>query len=179
VLTATTPLINGAQGKGHDDDMKTTTVGMAIAATTIGFALASSVSASAQVDEGPVKFSSPSGNVHCVVDAQDGPTPTALCQIANKTFSVPPGSGLGQTGQPCPDDSGSGNDLRLDQGQPGFIRCSFAALSGGVGPWPVLEYGQSRSFGAITCESQPSGVTCTDTSTGHFFRVSRSSYELG
>jgi hypothetical protein len=35
------------------------------------------------------------------------------------------------------------------------------------------------SIGAITCDSEPSGVTCTNSSTGHFFRVSRESYELG
>ena len=43
----------------------------------------------------------------------------------------------------------------------------------------TLAYGQARSFGSITCESQPAGVTCTDSATGHYFRVSRDSYELG
>jgi hypothetical protein len=42
-----------------------------------------------------------------------------------------------------------------------------------------LDYGQTYSRGAMTCESEPSGVTCTDTVTGHFFRISRESYELG
>jgi hypothetical protein len=124
-------------------------------------------------------FSSPSGNIRCVLSADDGPTPTALYQIASKTFTVPPGSGRGETGQPCPGNTGSGNDFRLDLGQPGFIRCSFAALNGGVGPWPSLGYGQTRSLGAIACESRAAGITCTDTSTGHFFRVSRESYEVG
>ena len=157
----------------------TTKPATAIGAATLALAAGTFLPATAHADDSPVKFSSPSGNIHCVVDASDGPTPTALCQIENKTFSVPPGSGRDQVGAPCPSSTGSGNDFRLDQGQPGFIRCSFAALSGGVGPWPVLEYGQSRSYGAILCESQPSGVTCTDTSTGHFFRLSRESYEVG
>ena len=39
--------------------------------------------------------------------------------------------------------------------------------------------GQTKSVGLMTCASEPSGVTCTDTSSGHFFRVSRDSYELG
>ncbi len=43
----------------------------------------------------------------------------------------------------------------------------------------TLDYGQTYSQGAITCDSEVSGVTCTDTSTGHFFRVSRETYELG
>jgi hypothetical protein len=31
----------------------------------------------------------------------------------------------------------------------------------------------------MKCESQPAGVICTDTGTGHFFRISRDSLELG
>ena len=43
----------------------------------------------------------------------------------------------------------------------------------------TLNYGDSVSAGAITCDSEISGMTCTDSSTGHFFRVSRDSYQLG
>jgi len=43
----------------------------------------------------------------------------------------------------------------------------------------TLGYGQSRSFGTITCDSEYTGMTCTDSSTGHYFRVSRETYELG
>jgi hypothetical protein len=43
----------------------------------------------------------------------------------------------------------------------------------------MLGYGQTRSLGAITCDSETSGITCTDTSSGQFFRVSRDSYQLG
>jgi hypothetical protein len=38
---------------------------------------------------------------------------------------------------------------------------------------------QTQSAGSITCDSELSGVTCTDASTGHFFRVSRDSYQVG
>ncbi len=44
---------------------------------------------------------------------------------------------------------------------------------------PNLDYGQTRSAGVITCDSEPSGMTCTNTTTGHFFTVSRESYQLG
>jgi hypothetical protein len=45
---------------------------------------------------------------------------------------------------------------------------------------PTLDYGQkTRSLGAISCDSEQSGVTCTDTSTGHFFQVSSDSYQVG
>ena len=39
--------------------------------------------------------------------------------------------------------------------------------------------GPAPGVGTMTCDSETSGVTCTDTSTGHFFRVSRESYQLG
>jgi hypothetical protein len=44
---------------------------------------------------------------------------------------------------------------------------------------PTLGYGQTRSAGGITCDSEPSSVTCADAGSGHYFRVSRDSYELG
>jgi hypothetical protein len=43
----------------------------------------------------------------------------------------------------------------------------------------TLAYGQARTFGSITCDSESSGMTCTDSSTGHYFRISRDTYELG
>jgi hypothetical protein len=48
---------------------------------------------------------------------------------------------------------------------------------GAVGP--MLDYAQAQSAGAITCSSEQSAMKCTDLSTGHFFRVSQESYELG
>jgi hypothetical protein len=43
----------------------------------------------------------------------------------------------------------------------------------------ALDYGQTRSIGVMTCDSEPSGVTCTDNSSGYYFRVSHESYQLG
>lgn len=42
-----------------------------------------------------------------------------------------------------------------------------------------VDYDQPVSAGAIACKAEQSAVRCTDVSTGHFFRVSRESYELG
>jgi hypothetical protein len=52
------------------------------------------------------------------------------------------------------------------------------------GPWrqtmiTTLDYGETRSIATITCDVEPWGVTCTDSTTGHFLRLSRGSYELG
>jgi len=43
---------------------------------------------------------------------------------------------------------------------------------------PILRYGQTRSISPITCASQTSGVTCKDGGTGHYFFLSRDSYEM-
>ncbi len=43
---------------------------------------------------------------------------------------------------------------------------------------PALEYGNSKTVGTLTCDSEPSSVTCTDSSSGHFFRISRDFYQL-
>jgi len=42
----------------------------------------------------------------------------------------------------------------------------------------VLAYGQAVSFGGIVCDSQETGVRCTNRATGHGFRVARGSYDL-
>ena len=46
-------------------------------------------------------------------------------------------------------------------------------------PEQTLAYGQTRSLGTITCDSEYTGMTCTDSSTGHYFRVAREIYQLG
>jgi hypothetical protein len=43
----------------------------------------------------------------------------------------------------------------------------------------TLAYGHTLSLGTITCDSEYTGMTCTDSSTGHYFRISREGYELG
>jgi hypothetical protein len=157
--------------------MKITTLAL-IAAATVAATVA--LPATAHGDDNGQKFASPSDNIRCVLDVSDRTEgPLALCQIIDFTYVVPAGLARDEvSGKPC-SGAGQSGDFRLDQGQPGFIRCSYAALDAGVGPWPTLDYGQTRSFGAITCDSEPSGMTCTDTSTGHFFRVSRDSYQVG
>ncbi|MDT5013809.1 MAG: hypothetical protein QOH57_5426 [Mycobacterium sp.] len=153
--------------------MKITT----IAAVAIAAATALPLAATAHADNDYQQFASPSGNIHCILNQHDGPAPIAMCQIGDHTYVVPPGSTRDEiSGAPCAD---SGRDFRLDPGTPGFLRCSYSALGSGVGPWPPLGYGQTRSLGAFTCNSETSGITCTDTGSGHFFRVSRDSYQLG
>ncbi|WP_156767166.1 hypothetical protein [Mycobacterium sp. E796] len=135
--------------------------------------------ASAHADDNYQQFASASGNIRCILNGEDAPLPVAMCQIGDQIYSVPPGVGRDKNGGPCPPGSDLGRDFRLDQGQAPYVACTHSALGSGAGSWPVLGVGQSRSLGPMTCNSEPDGVTCTDAGTGHFFRVSRESYQLG
>ena len=135
------------------------------------------LAAVAHADNNYQKFASSSGHIRCILDGQDSPAPQAQCQIGDHTYTAPPGSTA--DGGPCEPGSDLGRDFRLDQGKPEYLTCTYSALGSGFGPWPTLDHGQTRSLGTITCDSEPSGMTCTDTSTGHFFRVPRDAYQLG
>jgi hypothetical protein len=69
-----------------------------------------------------------------------------------------------------------GDRIGLDQGQPPYFHCHGDTIRDPN--FPVLGYGQSRQIGTIRCVSTTSGMTCTDTSSGHGFTLSRDSYNL-
>jgi hypothetical protein len=142
--------------------MAVAAVWMAIAAANIALAT------TAQADPNYQLFQSPSGNIRCETTVSYKGTPYADCTVQDSTYAVPPGQ-CQLPGSVIP-------QFVLTQGETLNLSC----VSGSVKPpWPTLDYGQTRSTGAITCDSEPSGVTCTDSSTGHFFRVSEESYQLG
>jgi hypothetical protein len=138
---------------------------IAAVATTIA------VPATAHADAG-YEFQSPSGNIRCMMYTSVGADkPHALCEITDHTWTAPAQSIWG-----CPL-APTANQFRLNEGeQPGFA-CATQHMP--PSQRPVLEFGQSRTTGALTCESEPSGITCRDAGTSHFFRVSQESYELG
>jgi hypothetical protein len=112
-------------------------------------------------------FQSPSGNISCTMFAFDGQN-SVRCEIADYSWVAPP---------PSPDcHLNWGSRFKLEQSGAAVFDCSGAELPA---PEQTLAYGETRSLGAITCESEPVGMTCTDSSTGHYFRVSRETYELG
>jgi hypothetical protein len=126
------------------------------------------------------QFLTPSGNIACHMDDRSDGTGYAWCKVRDHAWAVP-ASGYcqaaylpGAIGEPGDD------DLQLSQGNApclGFVM-SQIFFTGEYAP-STLDYGHTHTVGTITCESAPSGVTCTDTSTGHFFQVSRESYQLG
>jgi hypothetical protein len=128
----------------------------------------------AHADRSYYAFLSPSKNVRCVLSADDGPAPIAQCQIDHYTYVPPPAA-------PCADGGAKpGWEFRLDQGKYPYLPCEYSALDSGEGnQLAVLDYGQTRTLGSITCDSEPAGMTCTDSSTGHFFRVSQQAFQLG
>jgi hypothetical protein len=164
VATRADQLINSAVGVA---------VGVAASAVFVSGAT------TARADDTYQQFASPSGSIRCILNGQDARLPIALCQIGDHTYAVEPGVARDQNGGACPPGSDLGRDFRLDQGQTAYVTCTYSAIGSGFGSWPPLAYGQTRSLGTITCDSEPAGMTCTDSSTGHFFRVSHESYQLG
>jgi hypothetical protein len=116
--------------------------------------------------EGPRSFRSPSGNINCTLSTPGGEN-AARCEVVEHTWAAPP---------PPP-------DCHLDSGDRFYLTQGGGAGAGCYGQeFPTaqqtLGYDQSLSLGTITCVSEYTGMTCTDSSTGHYFRVSRDSYEL-
>jgi hypothetical protein len=142
--------------------MKVTTLALTATATV---AATIALSATAHADESYYQFVSPSGNIVCSVGTNSDGRSGAGCEIREYTWTPPH----------C--EMGMGNEFGLNQGNPPTTRChtdtNFDPRD------PTLPYGQTRSAGPITCDSEPVGVTCTDSSTSHYFFVSRDSYRLG
>jgi hypothetical protein len=110
-------------------------------------------------------FQSPSGNIACQLGAAG-----VACDIRDYTYQPPP--------PPlCAQHISWGNRFVLEPGKAGTIVCHGDSVR--VPGEPTLDYGQTASAGTLSCASEASGVRCTDSSSGHYFRVSRDSYDLG
>jgi serine/threonine protein kinase len=122
-----------------------------------------------------VDFQSPSGSVMCTMGTRTAPSainPFVACEVMILNLSPPPAvchqSFVGM--------------FDLEQGTtpdpPSLCTPDYSPVT----PWsgyPILGYGQTHTVGAITCDNESSALTCTDTSTGHYFRVSGDSYQVG
>ena len=163
----------------HRKKLVLSTLGVAVAAT---IALPATAHANANDD----KFYSPSGNILCSlgIDTRGSKfhgKAVVYCDIRDYTWTA-----LECDGHPA-------DTFMLRQGEWGTQLCDPTRDYGTKQHIPgtadtadlfppgvaTLDYGQTRSAGPITCDSEPDGITCTDSSTGHFFRVSRESYQLG
>jgi hypothetical protein len=118
-------------------------------------------------------FQSSSGDIVCETSTGSDGMVGVFCDIG--TYGPPPYS------PECP--QGWGVRFGLDQGSAPVKQCQEDTIIPGSIPrnraLDTLAYGKTASAGTITCDSEPTGMTCTDSSTGHFFRVSWESYQLG
>jgi hypothetical protein len=140
----------------------------AIAAATIGFPANSHASPFSE------QFQSPSGDISCNLvnvpptDQHSLGKNFVQCDIANHSWVAPQ--------PPPPGRTDATSTFLLMRGQAPIVGYS----PGTVGDdGPMLVGAQTPHGGTIACSTEQSAVKCTDTSTGHFFRVSPESYELG
>jgi hypothetical protein len=119
-------------------------------------------------------FHSPTGNIRCeMYTGDDGNNSQVVCVEDDHTWVAPP--------RPlaCQANDHWGNALILDTPDGAGVVCYQGTPPDPALTAPTLNYGQKHSLGTITCDSEPAGVTCTDSNTGHFFFDSRESYQLG
>jgi hypothetical protein len=143
-----------------------------IAALSIATAAtAVSLAATAHADIDEVEFQSPSGNIACtmLLVRGDNGNNNVQCDLADHTFPTPGTCKTSATGVAA--------ILNISRPLPDVGCDAYASLL--PSSWPVLDYGQSRTLGVLRCDSEPSGIACTNTNTGHFFRLSRDSYQVG
>jgi hypothetical protein len=138
-----------------------------VSAATIGLAPSSHANPFSE------QFQSPSGDISCNLVNSPPPDTHSLgknfvqCDIVNQSW-VPP--------RPPPGGRADATaTVVLMRGQLPIVGYSPGTLAAA----DPVNYDQPLSAGAITCRPEQSAMQCTDTSTGHFFRVSRESYELG
>ncbi|OBG81190.1 hypothetical protein A5701_10650 [Mycobacterium sp. E3305] len=113
-------------------------------------------------------FQSPSGDVTCVMAAFGADAPRASCGVTDPTYVMPPRP------QSCM--GAFGDQVDIVQGSSPAMVC-HTDTTRGVG-LPTLQAGDTRSVAALTCKGEPAAVTCTDSGTGHFFRLSREAFNL-
>lgn len=114
-------------------------------------------------------FTSPGGNVYCTMSVYYDDSASVYCE----------GGGPYDAPKPeCAVHSAWGDRFTLTQGQAPVAQCHNDTIRSGPLP-PPLDYGQTQSVNTITCASEPSGITCTDASTGHFITMSASGNTTG
>jgi hypothetical protein len=107
-------------------------------------------------------FTSPSGNVGCILDSD-----YLRCDIAERQWVPPPRPA------DCPLDYGYG--IALEAGGRAAFVCAGDTTLGGS---DVLPYGQSITRGSLSCTSAESGMSCRDSGSGSSFSLSRQVYQL-
>lgn len=130
---------------------------------TLAVAAAAAVCAAPAAGADIINFSSPSGNIGCMMF--DG---SVRCDVADRDWSPPPRP------TDCPSVTGYGQGISLEAyGSARFVCAGDTVL----GDWTPLPYGEFRADGGLSCNSEPTGIRCSN-SDRHGFTISRQSYEL-
>ena len=109
-----------------------------------------------------VGFTSPSGNVGCMIDPQ-----FVRCDVAERDWTPPP--------RPADCEFDYGQGISMSDGEEPEFNCVGDTAQGGT---YTLEYGKSIAAGTLSCESAESGMTCRDSTTGHGFTIAREQYRI-
>ncbi len=115
-------------------------------------------------------FKTPSGNIYCKMWVGNDGLAAVGCEGGGSQAGPEPD---------CAEHMQWGDRFSMVQGQAPESHCHTDTIRSNQAQAPVLEYGQTQSTGTITCDSETTGLACTDTSTGHFFSMSREANTLG
>jgi len=115
------------------------------------------------------QFISPSGNFSCGISGPNFDEPAvAACQGATEPVPPRPTS--------CPEQISWGYGLFVNEhGDVDYMCAGGLTISDGTGK--VLPYGKSLIVLGFTCTSAPVGISCTDSTSGHGFRIASRSNE--
>ena len=109
-------------------------------------------------------FTSPSGNIGCIIDRK-----SVRCDVQKRQWDPPsrPAS--------CNENVDYGQGITLAAGgAPEFVCAGDTTLGSG----PALAYGESIGAGLLRCDSEESGMSCRDVETGRGFTISIEAYKL-
>ncbi|MBL8701490.1 MAG: hypothetical protein JNK67_24135 [Alphaproteobacteria bacterium] len=146
--------------------MRISTLGIGRLAGALAGILAAAAIASAEPTRSGhavVAFRSPSGNVHCVIDATPGQTATAACELRDYSGPAP------VKPADCELDWVAGASLDA-KGAVALFACQGDTIQDPRSR--SLEYGAAITLGGITCSSATTGITCK-LGSGRGFLVSR------
>lgn len=110
-----------------------------------------------------VGFTSPSGNIGCMM-VDD----LLRCDIADRDWPPPPRPA------DCPSVVNFGQGIELNPTGPARFVCAGDTT---MGFGPVLPFGEFQAGGGMSCNSEPSGMRCSN-SDGRGFTISRQGYTL-
>ncbi len=143
-----------------EDPTTTTTETTVSTTTTTG---APSTTEILVIDGGVHAFTSPSGNIACVMDGF-----STSCWIGEKTWTIE------QPSAPECEESDWGNAVDLSADGPSFPCYTDFGWDPSA---PAMAYGVSVQLGPFRCDSAETGVTCTNAS-GNGFTVAKAAVNL-